>query len=86
MRVLLLAAAAIGATASFGTMSTPAEARDYPFCIKGADYLSGLGDCSFDTYQQCQATASGRLAYCDANPFYGSTDKSRRGYSERPRY
>ena len=86
MRALLLAAVAVGAMASFGAMSTPAEARDYAFCIKGADYLGGLGDCSFDTYQQCQATASGRLAYCDANPFYGASDRSRRGYPERPRY
>ena len=87
MRALLLAAVAVGAMASIGAVSTPAEARDYPFCIKGSDYLGGLGDCSFDTYQQCQATASGRMAYCDANPYYGSSDsKSRRGYSERPRY
>ena len=71
--------------ASFATLSTPAEARDYPFCIKGADYLGGLGDCSFDTYEQCQATASGRVAYCDANPFYGAADRSRRAYPQPPR-
>ena len=53
-------------------MSAPVavQARDYPFCIKGDGYESSVGDCSFDTYEQCRATASGRLAYCDANPFY----------------
>jgi hypothetical protein len=86
MRVLLLAAVAVGAMASIGSVSTPAQARDYPFCIKGADYLGGLGDCSFDTYEQCQATASGRMAYCDANPFYGNADRARRVTPERPRY
>jgi Protein of unknown function (DUF3551) len=36
-----------------------------------------VGDCSFDTYQQCQATASGRDNYCDANPFYSSPATTR---------
>lgn len=50
------------------------QARDYPYCIKGEYYMSGTGDCSFDTYQQCLATASGRRAYCDVNPFYRFPD------------
>ena len=71
MRNLLLAAAALGTLASIGMTPSPALARDYPFCIKGADfYDSPVGDCSFNTYEQCLATASGRRAYCDANPFY----------------
>lgn len=68
MRAALLALMAIGTVSMIDT--TPAEARDYPFCIKGAEYLALNGDCSFDTYEQCQATASGRHAYCDVNPFY----------------
>lgn len=47
-----------------------AQARDYRFCIKGGGYESPVGDCSFSTYGQCLATASGRKAYCDVNPFY----------------
>jgi hypothetical protein len=31
----------------------PAAARDYPFCIKGCDFGTGRGDCSFSSYQQC---------------------------------
>jgi hypothetical protein len=68
MRALLLAMTAAVTLASFDI--TPAEARDYPYCIKGREYGSPLGDCSFTSYQQCQATASGRLAYCDVNPFF----------------
>ncbi|MBB5046350.1 hypothetical protein HNR60_001095 [Rhodopseudomonas rhenobacensis] len=68
MRAALLALLALGAVSAIDT--TPAEARDYPFCIKGKDYAQVLGDCSFSTYQQCQATASGRYAYCDTNPYY----------------
>ena len=47
-----------------------ATARDFPFCIKGCDFGGGRGDCSFSSYQQCQATASGRDAYCDVNPYF----------------
>jgi hypothetical protein len=50
----------------------PAAARDYPFCIIGCDFGSGLGDCSFTSYQQCQATASGLTATCAANPYYNA--------------
>lgn len=50
----------------------PAAARDYPFCIKGCDFGAGRGDCSFTSYQQCQATASGRDATCAANPYFNT--------------
>jgi len=50
----------------------PAAARDFPFCIKGCDFGGGRGDCSFSSYQQCQAAASGRDAYCDANPYFSA--------------
>jgi len=50
----------------------PAAARDYPFCIKGCDFGSGRGDCSFSTYQQCQASASGRDAWCAENPYFSA--------------
>ena len=48
----------------------PAAARDYPFCIKGCDFGGGRGDCSFSSYQQCQASASGRDAYCAENAYF----------------
>jgi len=50
----------------------PAAARDYPFCIKGCDFGAGGGDCSFSSYQQCQASASGRDAYCAENPYFSA--------------
>jgi hypothetical protein len=58
------------AVSAIGTR--PAAARDYPFCIKGCDFGSGRGDCSFSTYQQCQASASGRDAWCAENPFFSA--------------
>ena len=70
MRKFSLAAVAVGALASVGMTPSPVQARDYPFCIKGDDFGGGVGDCSFDSYEQCMATASDRKAYCDVNPFY----------------
>jgi Protein of unknown function (DUF3551) len=85
MRNLFLAAVAAGSVASIGMTSSPVQARDYPFCIKGADYDSAVGDCSFDTYEQCLATASGRKAYCDANPFFAYSKKQQFDYPKKPR-
>jgi Protein of unknown function (DUF3551) len=63
-------------------------ARELPFCIKGCDYGGGRGDCSFTSYQQCQATASGRLAYCDVNPYFtaGSDGQSGRIHQSRRKF
>ena len=80
----LWAAIAAGALASTGILSAPAQARDYPFCIKGKSYAGPRGDCSFDTYQQCLATASGRLAWCDTNPYFVYPEP-RVAYPRKPR-
>jgi Protein of unknown function (DUF3551) len=81
-QALMLYGAASMATA------LPAAARDYPFCIKGCDYGAGRGDCSFSSYQQCQASASGRLAYCDANPYFmaKAEPQADRSHQSRRRY
>ena len=63
-------------------VAIPASARDFPYCIKGCDFGAGAGDCSFVSLAQCQATASGRDAYCATNPYFNAkaetqTDRSR---------
>jgi hypothetical protein len=63
--------AAVTLIASVGASLTTAQAREYPFCIKGESWPTPVGDCSFQTIQQCQATASGHgAAFCDVNPFF----------------
>ena len=64
------------------TVAMPAAAGGFPYCIKGCDFGAGTGDCSFSSLAQCQATASGRDAYCAANPYFNAkaempTDRSR---------
>ena len=54
----------------FASGVTPAAAEDYRYCIQGDEY--GAGDCSFSTYQQCQATASGLTAFCGANRYFAA--------------
>ena len=68
MRKLILAAMAIVAIGATGTATTPAaRAQDYAYCLQGRD--EGIpGDCSYSTYAQCQASASGRNASCNTNP------------------
>jgi len=83
MRNSILAAMAAGSVASAGLLPGPALARDYPFCIYGADYEAR--DCSFDTYEQCLATASGRYAYCEANPFFANARKPHVANPKKPR-
>ena len=56
-------AAAIAAMATAG----PAAAYDYPWCAQGRG-VGIPGDCSYQTYGQCMASASGRAAFCNINP------------------
>jgi hypothetical protein len=82
MRPVLFAALAIGGLALGGLMPIgigPAHAVGirHAFCLQGDEY-PGLSYCTFDTYAQCQATASGRLLQCIANPYFA-------GVSDDPR-
>lgn len=67
-RAILVLLAASGLSALGGA---PAEAvgTRYPFCIQGDDQ-PGLSNCTFISYEQCQATASGRRLWCIPNPYY----------------
>jgi hypothetical protein len=65
--LVLMAACAVSSIAA-----TPAAAGGLAYCIKGCDFGGGAGDCSFSSYQQCQATASGRDATCAVNPYFNT--------------
>ena len=70
MRAVFLAFVTSAVVISAGP--SPASANDYPYCIHGDDYASGAGECIFTTRAQCQATASGRTAYCTENRSLGA--------------
>ena len=64
--ILVLLAA--GALTALGSAPAAAVGTRYPFCIQG-DEQPGLSNCTFTSYEQCQATASGRFLSCIANPY-----------------
>ena len=61
----MLVLVAAGATTIAG--SGPAAAFDYPYCVQGRG-VGVPGDCSYTSYGQCMASASGRGLYCNVNP------------------
>jgi len=61
----MLALLATGAATAIG--SGPAAAIDYPYCAQGRG-VGIPGDCSYTSYRQCMASASGRNLYCNVNP------------------
>jgi Protein of unknown function (DUF3551) len=52
-----------------GATGSQANAADYPVCLFGG--ASDQMNCGFVSVEQCQATASGGLGYCAANPALG---------------
>ena len=61
----VLVSLAAGAATLAG--AAPAAAYDYPYCVQGRG-VGIPGDCSYSTYAQCQASASGRNVFCNVNP------------------
>jgi hypothetical protein len=64
---------------------TPAAAvgTDYPFCIQ-RDQFPGLSNCTFTSYQQCQATASGTNNSYINNPYYNAGGNSAPNQGRNP--
>jgi Protein of unknown function (DUF3551) len=69
MRHLVLALLAASGLAVVAAAPAQAVGTRFPFCIQG-DIYPGLSYCTFTSYGQCQASASGRNLTCIANPFY----------------
>lgn len=67
MRSLVIAAVAVSTLTGLPVSSSPAVARDYPYCLQGRQQ-GYPGDCAFTSFQQCKATASGTTADCGLNP------------------
>lgn len=57
----------------------------YPVCMHIYAGPAGLNwyDCSFTSLPQCRATASGRAATCDLNPYYQFNAPSQRPRHKR---
>jgi hypothetical protein len=85
MRNIILGVLAASGMAMIGAAPAEAVGTRYPFCIQGNEF-PGLSNCTFTSYEQCQATASGRFLYCMANPYYNAGNTDPRGVrGPRPR-
>jgi hypothetical protein len=68
MKTLLAFVAILFTSSALAQVSTK-----FPFCLQGDDY-PGWSNCTFTSFQQCQATASGTLNVCLSNPCYNAAD------------
>jgi hypothetical protein len=82
MRTAIMARSTIGGLAAIGTAPAEAVGTRYPFCITGPEQ-PGLSNCTFTSYEQCQATASGRRLWCVENPYYAGGGDDPRAYGRR---
>jgi Protein of unknown function (DUF3551) len=81
MRWFFSALMTTGFVAAIDTAPAVAS-NNAPFCIQGDAYGDGtIGDCSFSSYEQCQASASGRAARCAANPYFNASAEPQPGRS-----
>ena len=84
MRKAILALLAASALTALGTAPAAAVGTRYPFCLQGDEY-PGLSHCVFTSYEQCQATASGRSLTCIANPYFvGNSEPPPSAYRPLP--
>lgn len=79
-RRALAAVAAVSAVVGVSLIGgTPAQARDYAYCLTSPGY-GYPGDCNYASYRQCREAASGRLADCVVNPRVAFREQRHRDY------
>jgi hypothetical protein len=69
MRVLALAMSAIGTVAVAASVRAQTYSPDYPVCLHVYGRASYI-ECGYTSIPQCQATAQGRSAQCELNPYF----------------
>jgi hypothetical protein len=71
-RSLFPSASSIAALSAFAFCATATPASAYEYCRR--DVTGFMLGCSFDTMEQCYATASGIGGYCQRDPFRRAAD------------
>ena len=84
MRNSALAVLVLGALTMIGNTPAKAYGSRHAFCLQG-DESPGLSACTYDSYAQCLASASGRPLYCIANPYFTGASDDPYAYSNRNR-
>jgi Protein of unknown function (DUF3551) len=68
MRVLSLTMLAAGVLAASSSAHAQTYSPDYPVCLHVYGPATHI-ECAFMSLQQCDASASGRAAQCEVNPY-----------------
>jgi len=69
MHVAMMVLAGVLVTTAATSPAMAGGRGDYPWCAQGQGY-GYPGECSYETYAQCQASVSGRMLGCGENPSY----------------
>jgi Protein of unknown function (DUF3551) len=85
MHKIVVGVLVASALALAATTSALAYGTRHAFCLQGGEFYQGLNNCTFDTYEQCQATASGQNMQCLANPYYDGPSDDPYAYRNRGR-
>jgi hypothetical protein len=73
MRILALAVLAITAVSASGPALAQTYDPNFPVCLHVYGPITYY-ECHFTTLAQCGATASGRAAQCEINPYFARAD------------
>ena len=95
MRFALMGLASAFAVLALGVPSSDAQSFfNKRYCVFSGGGLpsGGSEDCSYNTWEQCRASASGLARYCGENPYYAESkrgddrqgaDSKRKGQAKR---
>lgn len=71
MRIPALVILAIGMVCAAAPARAQTYDPDFPVCMHVISWGTVYEDCRYYTMEQCKASASGRAAMCNFNPFPG---------------
>ncbi|MBN9041107.1 MAG: DUF3551 domain-containing protein [Rhizobiales bacterium] len=79
----------IGAIAAASPATAQTYDPDYPVCLHVFGGFTGGGEyyeCRYTSMTQCRASAAGRAAMCDINPYFAPAGKNTRRQKPGPGY
>jgi hypothetical protein len=83
MRAILLGFGILVVLSAAGVQSASAATAPRPWCVRDGSFGRGSWDCTYHTFQQCLASASGNGGSCEQNPRYRGPEKQPRRSRER---
>jgi hypothetical protein len=81
LSLLLVTISAVGGKAQTYDPRYPVCMKVYQGAVDGGEWI----DCSYTSMPQCRASASGRAAMCDPNPYFAQSLKRAPGTVPRGR-